>query len=123
MNFFEAINSGFQNYFNFSARAQRSAYWYWVLFTVLASIVAKFIDIAAFPYMQISPVSGLTQAVLLVPGLSVGVRRLHDTDRTGWWMFLLLLPLIGPIVLIVWFCGAGTNGANRFGPDPLAGHP
>ena len=123
MNFIEAINSGFQNYFNFSARAQRSAYWYWVLFAVLLSVVVTLIDAAAFPRMRISPITSLTQAILLVPGLSVGVRRLHDTDRSGWWMFLLLLPIIGPIILIVWFCYSGTSGVNRFGPNPLAGHP
>jgi len=121
MNFIEAITSGFQNYFNFSARAQRSAYWYWVLFAVLASIVVTLIDAVAFPRMQISPITGLTQAILFVPGLSVGVRRLHDIDRTGWWLLLFLIPLIGAIVLIIWFCSAGTDGSNRFGPNPLSG--
>jgi uncharacterized membrane protein YhaH (DUF805 family) len=52
--------------------------------------------------------------------LSIAIRRLHDLDRSGWWIFLVLIPLIGAIVLIVWYCTKGTEGSNRFGPDRLA---
>ena len=52
---------------------------------------------------------------ITIPSLAVGVRRLHDTDRTGWWMLLKLIPVIGDIILIVWFCHRGTEGSNRFG--------
>jgi uncharacterized membrane protein YhaH (DUF805 family) len=121
MNFTEAITSGFQNYFNFSARAQRSAYWYWVLFAVLVSIVASLIDRIAFSRTGVSGVSALANLAILVPGIAVAVRRLHDTDRSGWWILLFLIPLIGAIILIIWFCSGGTDGANRFGPNPLAG--
>jgi uncharacterized membrane protein YhaH (DUF805 family) len=121
MNFTEAITSGFQNYFNFSARAQRSAYWYWLLFAVLVSIVASLIDRMAFSRIGVSPVSALANLAILVPGIAVAVRRLHDTDRSGWWILLFLIPLVGAIILIIWFCASGTEGANRFGPNPLAG--
>ena len=60
--------------------------------------------------------------VLLLPGLAVSARRLHDLDRTAWWL-LLLLTGIGIILLIIWDCMRGTRGPNRFGPDPLAGVP
>jgi uncharacterized membrane protein YhaH (DUF805 family) len=57
----------------------------------------------------------------LLPGISVTVRRLHDTDRSGWWYWIGLIPLVGAILLLIWFCTRGTDGANRFGPDPLSG--
>jgi uncharacterized membrane protein YhaH (DUF805 family) len=126
MNFTEAIASGFSNYVNFSDRSPRSAYWYWTLFAVLVSIVASFIDALLFSNLQLgadvqlSPLNTLTSLVLLLPGLAVSVRRLHDLDRTGWWL-LILLTIIGAILLIVWFCMKGTEGGNRYGPDPLAG--
>jgi uncharacterized membrane protein YhaH (DUF805 family) len=55
----------------------------------------------------------------LLPGLAVAVRRLHDLDSSGWWILLFLIPLVGAIILIVWFCTKGTDGPNRFGPDHL----
>jgi uncharacterized membrane protein YhaH (DUF805 family) len=58
---------------------------------------------------------------LLLPSLSVLVRRLHDTDRSGWYYWIVLIPLIGSIVLLVWFCSRGTEGSNTYGPDPLGG--
>ena len=121
MNFTEAITSGFQNYFNFSARAQRSAYWYWVLFSVLVAVATTLIDRAVFSRSGVSPLNSLANLAMLVPSIAVGVRRLHDTDRSGWWILLFLIPLVGAIILIVWFCSSGTDGANRFGPNPLAG--
>jgi uncharacterized membrane protein YhaH (DUF805 family) len=58
---------------------------------------------------------------LLLPSLAVLVRRLHDTDRSGWYYWIVLIPLIGSIVLLVWFCSRGTEGSNTYGPDPLGG--
>jgi uncharacterized membrane protein YhaH (DUF805 family) len=120
MNFTQAISSGFQNYVGFSARAARSEYWFWTLFTVLVSIAATLIDLALFRSFDFSPLSTIASLGLLLPSLAVGVRRLHDLDRTGWWL-LLIITVIGSILLLVWFCMRGTAGPNRFGPDPLAG--
>ena len=120
MQFQEAIQSGFRNYVGFSGRAARSEYWYWVLFAVLVAIVSGILDGAIFPYAIPQPFSAITSLVLLLPGIAVSVRRLHDLDRTGWWI-LISLTIIGIILLIVWFCMKGTGGPNRFGPDPLAG--
>jgi len=120
MSFVQAITSGFQNYVNFSGRAARSEYWYWTLFSILASIAGTLIDTALFRSMDISPIQSLVGLALFLPGLAVSVRRLHDLDRTGWW-FLLVFTIIGAIVLLVWDCMKGTTGPNRFGPDPLGG--
>src|ERR1700687_3879694 len=120
MNFTQAIASGFQNYVNFSGRAPRSEYWFWTLFSVLASIAATLIDLVLFASMNFSRLSTIVSLGLLLPALAVSVRRLHDLDRTGWWL-LLVLTVIGDILLLVWFCMRGTIGPNRFGPDPLGG--
>jgi uncharacterized membrane protein YhaH (DUF805 family) len=121
MNFTQAIASGFQNYVNFSDRASRSAFWFWILFAVLVSIVASTIDYLLFPHMDFSPLQSLAGLALFLPGLAISVRRLHDRDKSGWWVLLNFVPLIGIIILIVWFCMRGTVGPNRFGPDPLDG--
>lgn len=117
MGFGQAISSGFSNYVNFSGRSSRSEYWFWVLFVLIADVVAIAID-AAIGMQIISSLFGLA---VLLPGLAVTVRRLHDLDRTGWWIFLGLIPLVGAIILIIWFCSKGTDGLNRFGADPLGG--
>jgi uncharacterized membrane protein YhaH (DUF805 family) len=117
MNFVDAIKSGFSNYVNFSDRACRSEYWYWVLFVVIGAIVTRIID--ALIGMPIT--YALFGLAVFLPGIAVGIRRLHDLDRSGWWLFLGLIPLVGAIILIVWFCGQGTQGPNRFGQDPLTG--
>jgi uncharacterized membrane protein YhaH (DUF805 family) len=117
MNFVEAIQSGFSNYVNFSGRAQRSAYWWWFLFVIIVDIVASLID----GMLGVQIVAALAGLAMLLPSIAVGVRRLHDTDRSGWWLLIGLIPLIGAIVLIIFFVQKGTTGPNRFGPDPLGG--
>ena len=117
MNFGQAISSGFSNYVNFSDRAYRSEYWYWFLFVVLGQFVTAIVD----SVIGIQLTTGIFSLVVLLPGIAVGVRRLHDLDRSGWWLLLVFVPLVGTIILIVWFCTRGTPGPNRFGPDPLAG--
>jgi uncharacterized membrane protein YhaH (DUF805 family) len=119
MTFFEAISSGFRNYVGFSGRASRSEFWYWILFTVLVSIVTSIIDLEVLSSSSISPFSSIWSLVTFLPSLAMGVRRLHDTDRSGWWWLLSFIPLIGIIVLIVFWCSEGTRGPNRFGLDPL----
>jgi len=117
MGFGEAIQTGFSKYVNFSDRAIRSEYWYWVLFVVIIAIVTGVIDnVTGIPITN--PIFALAT---LLPGIAVSVRRLHDMDRSGWWVLLGLIPLIGGIILIVWFCMRGTVGVNRYGDDPLAG--
>ena len=122
MNFGEAIKSGFSNYVNFSGRAVRSEYWFWTLFTIIGVAIAAGLDIAIFNAPALFYFV-FTLAIFL-PSLAVTIRRLHDLDRSGWWIFLNFVPLIGVIVMIVWFCTRGTSGPNRFGPAslPQPGH-
>jgi len=123
MNFGEAIKSGFAHYVTFSGRAARSEFWYWTLFAVLLSLAAGIIDRGIFDFEE-STTTGvfgpLVSLALFLPGLAVSVRRLHDLDRSGWWL-LLVLTLVGVILLLIWDCIKGTTGSNRFGPDPLGG--
>ena len=120
MNFQDAIRSGIRNYVTFSGRASRSEFWYWALFALLVSIASSIIDHTIFPFASTGPIEGLTSLVLFLPGLAVSIRRLHDIDRSGWW-WLIAFTVIGIVLLIVWACTRGTAGANRYGPDPLAG--
>jgi len=121
MEFQDAILSGFRNYVTFAGRASRSEYWYWVLFVFLVALASGILDTAIFPYAEPRPIGALTSLILFLPGLAVGIRRLHDLDRTGWWT-LIALTVIGLILLLIWACMRGTPGANRYGPDPLAGN-
>ena len=116
MTFQEAIASGLSRYIDFDTRSSRSEYWYWALFAFLVSIVANIIDGIIFG----GPVlAGLVGLGLIIPGIAVGVRRLHDIDRSGWWYLIVFVPLIGVLVLIYWFVQPGTTGDNEFGSDPL----
>ena len=116
MNFSEAIKSGFGKYATFSGRAARSEYWYWTLFTVIANMAAGILDSILGSLGLIGLIVSLA---LLLPGIAVSARRLHDLDRTAWWL-LIALTGIGLILLLIWDCIKGTTGPNRFGSDPLA---
>jgi uncharacterized membrane protein YhaH (DUF805 family) len=117
MGFGQAISTGFSNYVNFSDRAARSEYWYWILFYFIGAIVTGAIDAA----IGMSITTGLFGLAMLLPNLAVSIRRLHDLDRTGWWILIGLIPIVGWIILLIWYCTKGTDGQNRFGPDPLGG--
>src|SRR4051794_32779705 len=116
MTFVEAIKDGFGKYVTFSGRSSRSAYWYWVLFALIVSVVATIIDLAIGSRI----VSLIASLALLLPGLAVGIRRLHDIGRSGWWILIALVPFVGFIVLIVFYCQP-SEGPNRFGERPDTG--
>jgi uncharacterized membrane protein YhaH (DUF805 family) len=119
MNFGQAIKSGFSHYVTFSGRACRSEYWFWVLFAIIGALVTLMLDAAIFGFHGgVSPFNGIFNLATFLPGLAVAARRLHDIDRTAWWL-LILLTGIGAILLVIWYCFKGTSGPNRFGPDPL----
>jgi uncharacterized membrane protein YhaH (DUF805 family) len=103
MGFFEAVGACFAKFATFSGRASRSEYWFFHLFSFLLVIVT----------------AGFAFFVLFLPLLAVNARRLHDVDRSGWWMLIAVIPFVGAIVLLVWHCTVGTAGNNRFGTDPL----
>jgi uncharacterized membrane protein YhaH (DUF805 family) len=118
MNFWQAIKSGFSNYVTFNGRAIRSEYWFWVLFTLLGGLATEILDAGIFSsdIPAASPLNGVFNLLTFLPSLALSVRRLHDIDRTGWWV-LIAFTLIGIFVLLYWACKKGTPGSNRFGPD------
>ncbi|UVC09161.1 DUF805 domain-containing protein [Rhizobium sp. TH2] len=104
-----------QKYANFSGRAMRSEYWWYTLFAVVVSVVLYLID-TMLGTQLLQPIFGLAT---LLPGIGVCVRRLHDLDKSGWWVLIAFIPLIGALVLLYWFCQPGTPGDNQFGPPTV----
>jgi len=119
MDFQSAVRSGFSRCFDFKTRSSRSEYWFWVLFTFIASIILSFIDIIALGAGDFGTLSSLFSLVTIIPSLAVGVRRLHDIDKTGWFILLGFIPIIGWLILIYWFCIAGDEEDNAYGANPL----
>lgn len=110
-----------KKYADFSGRAQRSEYWYFLLFYFLISFGLGLVDWMTGSVNTQSGyglLTGLFSLAMLIPSIAVGVRRLHDTDRSGWWILMALLPLIGSIVLLVFFVQDSQAGENRFGANP-----
>jgi uncharacterized membrane protein YhaH (DUF805 family) len=120
MNMIEAVKVVFSKYVTFSGRARRAEYWWFVLFSFIVSLVLTVIDFGVLG-SEVGLLGNIWSLAVLLPSLAVAARRLHDTDRSAWWLLIFLLPLIGFIVLIVFFAQKGTEGGNRFGQDPLRG--
>jgi len=118
MNWFLVV---LKKYATFSGRAQRAEYWYFLLFSSLIVIALSVIDGMTGSYNEDTGwglLSGLYSLAILLPSIAVGARRLHDTSRTGWWLLIGLIPVIGTIVLIVFFVLDSTPGDNAYGPNP-----
>jgi uncharacterized membrane protein YhaH (DUF805 family) len=114
-----AINSCFSQYAGFQGRAVRSEYWYFALFyflvyLALAVVLGTIGAIIGTQFLRTIAVV-IFELAMLLPILAVSVRRLHDLDKSGWWICLSFIPLVGGIILLVWFCTPGTRGPNRFG--------
>ena len=110
-----------KNYAVFSGRAQRMEYWIFALFNAIISIALGMIDRFTGSFSSDSHfglLGGLFALAMFIPALAVAVRRLHDTDRTGWWILILFVPLIGAIWFLVLMILDGTPGNNRYGSDP-----
>jgi len=109
-----------KKYAVFSGRARRKEYWFFILFNLIITIVLTFIDGAMGGLGEggIGILSGIYSLAVFLPSLAVTIRRLHDTDRTGWWFLIAFIPLIGAIVLLVFMVLDGTPADNRYGPDP-----
>jgi len=111
-----------EKYAKFDGRASRSEYWWFRLAVLIAVVV---IEIVGGVLGHVSSIlGGLIVAVgilaLIVPDVCVTVRRLHDTNRSGWFFWVALIPFVGGIILLIWFCSQGTSGPNKYGDDPLA---
>lgn len=125
MTFVDAIKSGFKNYVKFDGRATRSEYWWFVLFQILVLIVPDIMmnaeirgggaGIGTLLYV-------VGALVFFLPGLGLSFRRLHDTDRSAWWLLIGFIPLVGWILLIVWTASKGTPGPNRYGAGATMTH-
>jgi uncharacterized membrane protein YhaH (DUF805 family) len=122
MSFGQAIRTVLSKYATFSGRARRSEYWWWYLFVAIVFVVASVLDRAAgltygdmtYGGGWISSIAGLA---LLLPNLAVGVRRLHDDGRSGWWLLIGLVPVVGIVVLIYFFI-QDSEADNQYGPYP-----
>lgn len=144
MKFSDAVRTCFSKYATFSGRASRSEYWWFFLFIMLFSFIFAVIDGTFFGFGEFdpSPISTIFSLATLVPSIAVAARRLHDTDRSGWWqiapisMVLLTVVMIAMganilafaagataiicvVLVLIWFVKKGTDGENHFGADPL----
>lgn len=113
----EAVRAVLGKYATFSGRARRSEYWYWTLAVLIADVVARVVD----GVLGVSLLTVVLGLAVIVPGIAVSVRRMHDTGRSGWFLLLGLIPLVGAVILIVWFCGDSKPGDNVYGPSPKGG--
>ena len=110
-----------KKYAVFGGRSRRKEYWYFALFSLIISLALILIDRETgnfYPAVGLGLLSGIYTLAVFVPTLAVSVRRLHDIDRTGWWVLLSFIPVIGALVLLVFAVLEGTPGNNRFGPNP-----
>lgn len=108
-----------RRYAVFTGRAGRPEFWWFALVHSLISVALALLDYALHSYDPARGVGlfgGAYALVSLLPAAGVAVRRLHDGNRRGWWLLLILLPLLGPLVLLFFALGAGDPGDNRFGP-------
>ncbi len=121
MSFTESIGTCFRKYVDGNGRASRSEFWYFQLFLVVLTIISGSVDSAVFgtDFGETGIVSNVVTLGTLLPSLCVTVRRLHDVNKSGWWM-LIALTCIGLIPLIIWEATKGTSGSNEYGDDPLA---
>lgn len=105
-----------RNYAEFEGRARRMEYWMFVLVNLGVLFVLGMLEhLVGLPSVLVS----LYSLAILIPSIAVSVRRLHDTDRSGWWILIGFIPLIGTLVLLVFYCFGGDPGDNDFGPDPI----
>lgn len=132
----DAFRSAFKNYVNFSGRASRGDFWWYVLAYVIGAVVLSILDRLLFGggsaemsmddgMMMYSADAGVLTSLWIlaniIPSISIGARRLHDIGRSGWLQLVVLIPLLGALYLLYLYVSEGNSGENRFGPDPLGG--
>ncbi|MTB52340.1 DUF805 domain-containing protein [Lewinella sp. W8] len=116
----EYFKLALSKYAQFTGRSRRSEYWYFFLVNLVVGWALQGLGIAT-DIGLLAGLAGLWSLAMLIPGIAVGVRRLHDTGRSGWWLLIALVPLIGAILLIVWFATDSAPGSNEYGPNPKTG--
>ena len=121
LNFFDSVIICFKKYFNFKDRASRSEYWYFQLvFTIVSIPLFIYEDSSNDTHLIYSGISGIIVLLLFIPAISVSVRRLHDIDKSGWFVFISVIPFIGWVILAIMLIGKGTEKKNQFGEYPLS---
>jgi uncharacterized membrane protein YhaH (DUF805 family) len=120
MDISEAVKTVLQRkYADFNGRAARPEFWWFLLFNVIVLAILSVVDAVVFgsgkQFLAI-----LYDLAVLIPSLAVSVRRLHDKDKSGWWVLIALVPIIGGLLLLYWYATPGTEGDNQFGPPPAA---
>lgn len=116
--FGEAVRSALvENYCNFRGRSSRSQYWWYILFVSILNNVVSFSDRLVGTDIAVV-IMAVVSLALFLPGLGVAVRRLHDIGKSGWWVLLGIIPIIGWIILLVWYCRESEMEENQYGPVP-----
>lgn len=119
VSFTEAIKMALQqNYCNFSGRSSRSEYWWYMLFYFIVSFIVSFIGNATGSQVLNYWLSFFVGLALFLPSLGLCVRRLHDINKSGWWVLLNLIPVVGWIILLIWVCKDSDPTDNQYGPVP-----
>ncbi|HTY24796.1 MAG TPA: DUF805 domain-containing protein [Desulfomonilaceae bacterium] len=111
----------FKKYATFAGRARRKEYWFFVLFNFIAFFIAALLDNLLklnFENLNYGWIYTIYALAVIIPSLAVGVRRLHDLGKSGWWLFISLIPLVGGIWLLVLMCTDSQPGDNKYGPNP-----
>ena len=108
-----------KNYAEFSGRARRAEYWYFALFNMIIAFALGFVGALAGD--EASILGMLYSLAIFIPAMAVLVRRLHDTNRSGWWFLIVFVPLVGVIVLLVFLVSDSQPGSNEYGPNPKEG--
>ena len=112
-----------KKYAVFDGRARRKECWFFFLFTIIVSVILAIIDNLTGTYSaqaHLGLLGGLYALGTLLPGIGVTIRRLHDTGRTGWWILIAFVPIVGGIILLIFMVLDGNPGENKYGPDPKA---
>ena len=113
MTFSESVSTCFSKYFVFKGRASRSEYWWFQLIVTLSFVISDFTETdISYLFLGIA-------LVTLIPAISVGVRRLHDTNRSGFFLLIGFIPFIGGLILLFFLIPEGTKGKNKYGANPL----
>jgi uncharacterized membrane protein YhaH (DUF805 family) len=118
---FNWYRESLRNYAIFEGRSRRREYWTFVICNSIAIAALTVVDRVIgtwHAHAQVGLLSGVFALAMIVPSIAVGVRRLHDTGRRGWWFLVVLVPLVGWITMIVFACQDSQPGANRYGPNP-----
>lgn len=115
-----------KQYADFEGRARRTEYWMFALFNVIFTIIAAVLDnilgLKFTPEIPYGFIYAIYSLAMLIPSLAVGVRRLHDVDKSGWFLLISFIPFIGGIWLLILFCTEGTPGRNQYGFNPKEGN-